>query len=438
MSSSSSSRYRARSRDRSRSPRRDDRRRSSWRDGGPSDGSGGHHGDSSTMHPDRRHYLQGDRVHGGRDRGYGDRGRDRSYGDRESRFGDRRPDDHMRDHYSSDARPPFRGGGGGGRFVDAESRRRERESRPLPEGIWTVMDDDGGGDGKRGKARDLDEFGRTKPRTGSESGSDSGASGSDSEDSNSSSASGSDSSSSSDSESSSDSDDRRSRRRSSEKKRRSSRSKKSSFSKRKQKSKKKKGKRSKRSRSSRSSSSSSSSSSDSSSSSGSDSDTEMQVTRTTAIDSQKATLQSARDGDLWEGSRNALDEESDEEDIVGPRPPPRETQLDARSYGKALLPGEGEAIGAFVAAGQRIPRRGEVGMSSDQIESFEKSGYVMSGSRHKRMNAIRIRKENQVYSAEEQRALSLMNLEEAAARERELQVQFRRLVQKTKEERGLE
>ena len=29
----------------------------------------------------------------------------------------------------------------------------------------------------------------------------------------------------------------------------------------------------------------------------------------------------------------------------------------------------------------------------------------MSGSRHKRMNAVRIRKENQIYSAEEKRAL---------------------------------
>ena len=36
----------------------------------------------------------------------------------------------------------------------------------------------------------------------------------------------------------------------------------------------------------------------------------------------------------------------------------------------------------------------------------------MSGSRHARMNAIRIRKENQVYSAEEKRALALIQFEE--------------------------
>lgn len=46
---------------------------------------------------------------------------------------------------------------------------------------------------------------------------------------------------------------------------------------------------------------------------------------------------------------------------------------------------------AFVQNGKRIPRRGEVGLSADQISHFEDLGYVMSGSRHSRMNAIRIR-----------------------------------------------
>ena len=38
----------------------------------------------------------------------------------------------------------------------------------------------------------------------------------------------------------------------------------------------------------------------------------------------------------------------------------------------------------------------QVGLTADQISKFEDLGYVMSGSRHSRMNAIRIRKENQV------------------------------------------
>ena len=74
-----------------------------------------------------------------------------------------------------------------------------------------------------------------------------------------------------------------------------------------------------------------------------------------------------------------------------------------KSWGGALLPGEGDAIAAYVQSGKRIPRRGEVGMSAEEIESYEGLGYVMSGSRHKRMNAVRMRKENQIYSAEEKR-----------------------------------
>jgi hypothetical protein len=60
-------------------------------------------------------------------------------------------------------------------------------------------------------------------------------------------------------------------------------------------------------------------------------------------------------------------------------------------------------MAAFVAEGQRIPRRGEIGLRSDQIEKYEEAGYVMSGSRHTRMNAVRMRKENQIISAEEKR-----------------------------------
>jgi len=52
-----------------------------------------------------------------------------------------------------------------------------------------------------------------------------------------------------------------------------------------------------------------------------------------------------------------------------------------RSFGHALLPGEGEAMAAYVEAGKRIPRRGEIGLTSDEIQLFEDAGYVMSGSR---------------------------------------------------------
>lgn len=69
-----------------------------------------------------------------------------------------------------------------------------------------------------------------------------------------------------------------------------------------------------------------------------------------------------------------------DKDIVGPTPKPQVT-LTPREYGKALLPGEGAAMAAYVAEGKRIPRRGEIGLTSDEIASFESVGYVMSGSR---------------------------------------------------------
>lgn len=98
------------------------------------------------------------------------------------------------------------------------------------------------------------------------------------------------------------------------------------------------------------------------------------------------------------------------------------------SYGTSMLPGEGEAIAQFVKDNKRIPRRGEVGLTSDEIEHFEDVGFVMSGSRHKRMTAVRIRKENQVYSAEEKKALAVFNYEEKAKRETNILAELREMV----------
>jgi hypothetical protein len=85
----------------------------------------------------------------------------------------------------------------------------------------------------------------------------------------------------------------------------------------------------------------------------------------------------------------------------------------------------------YVASGKRIPRRGEVGLNSDQIAHFETLGYIMSGSRHSRMNAVRMRKENQIYSAEEKAALAMLNFEENKRKEAVLLEDMRRLVDKT-------
>jgi len=127
--------------------------------------------------------------------------------------------------------------------------------------------------------------------------------------------------------------------------------------------------------------------------------------------------------------------EDDDDELMGPAPPPTlAPALNPHDYGGALKPGEGSAIASFVQAGQRIPRRGEIGHTSDQIQHFEDIGYVMSGSRHKRMNAIRIRKENQVYSAEEKRALSMLNFEEKAAKEKKLMADLRKYLHDKEQE----
>ena len=54
--------------------------------------------------------------------------------------------------------------------------------------------------------------------------------------------------------------------------------------------------------------------------------------------------------------------------------------------------------------------------------------YVMSGSRHARMNAVRLRKENQVFNAEERRALALIMFEEKQQKENEILGNFRQLL----------
>ena len=71
-----------------------------------------------------------------------------------------------------------------------------------------------------------------------------------------------------------------------------------------------------------------------------------------------------------------------------------------------------------------------MGLSAMEIRKFEGLGYVMSGSRHQRMDAIHIRKENQVYSAEDKMALAVFNYEEKAKREHKVMVDLQRLVQR--------
>ena len=95
-------------------------------------------------------------------------------------------------------------------------------------------------------------------------------------------------------------------------------------------------------------------------------------------------------------------------------------------------------MAAFLKDGTdvRIPRRGEIGLSSDEIAAYESVGYVMSGSRHRRMNAVRMRKENQVISAEEKRGILKLQQEERERREAILREEFQQLVQEKLKSQG--
>ena len=132
-------------------------------------------------------------------------------------------------------------------------------------------------------------------------------------------------------------------------------------------------------------------------------------------------------------SHNDDGDYDDSDDEVGPQPIQKlnaSKRFDERSYGGALLRGEGSAMAAFLQDGteSRIPRRGEIGLTSDEIAQYEDVGYVMSGSRHRRMNAVRMRKENQVISAEEKRGILKLQKEERERREAILREEFNELV----------
>ena len=83
-------------------------------------------------------------------------------------------------------------------------------------------------------------------------------------------------------------------------------------------------------------------------------------------------------------------------------------------YGGQLLPGEFRHAQLCNPGKNPAERRSRV--FEQQIENFEKMGYVMRSTRAHERGAFE--KENQVYSAEEQAALAMINYEEKAAKEK--------------------
>ncbi|KAI6191762.1 hypothetical protein M3Y97_00263000 [Aphelenchoides bicaudatus] len=149
--------------------------------------------------------------------------------------------------------------------------------------------------------------------------------------------------------------------------------------------------------------------------------------------------------DEWvELTKELRDEEAkkareEEAQIIGPQIPESllakadasssyfDGQLNA-SDRKNMLRGEAEGMAAYIAQGKRIPRRGEIGLSSGEISEFEKVGYIMSGTRHKSMEATRLRKENQILTAEEKRLLSGFTQEQRKQKEDAVMAQFQSLI----------
>jgi len=157
-------------------------------------------------------------------------------------------------------------------------------------------------------------------------------------------------------------------------------------------------------------------------------------------DSSDSGDEAAKAGEIEAYAEKTVDEadttlvEANEEDndtLIGPAPPQAAQVFNSttQDFGGALLAGEGDAMAAYVAEGKRIPRRGEIGLLSEEIASFEAEGYVMSGSRHRRMEAVRIRKENQIYSADERRALAMFHWEERQKKEAKILEGFKSQLQ---------
>jgi len=144
------------------------------------------------------------------------------------------------------------------------------------------------------------------------------------------------------------------------------------------------------------------------------------------VEKTAESIQNINNGDV-EYKNKSRNNDKISDDDVGPILR-QTTGLTHKDFGHALLPGEGAAMAAYIAEGKRIPRRGEIGLTSDEIARFESVGYVMSGSRHRRMEAVRIRKENQIYSADEKRALAMFSKEERQKRENKILSQFKDMV----------
>lgn len=113
--------------------------------------------------------------------------------------------------------------------------------------------------------------------------------------------------------------------------------------------------------------------------------------------------------------------------VVGPVPL-NNVPVQKTEYGPQLMHEEGSAMAEYIQSGKRIPRRGEIGLDSEQIQRFERAGYVMSGSRHQVINSVRERKEKQVISVENKKSLIQSKIEEHTKKENEIISKFKDMI----------
>nr|CAD2200938.1 unnamed protein product [Meloidogyne enterolobii] len=151
-------------------------------------------------------------------------------------------------------------------------------------------------------------------------------------------------------------------------------------------------------------------------------------------------------GDVWvevTKEMQVAQTKKEEAAIVGPSIPehiqqklnPAAASSDIRLDAAArtnMLRGEAAAMAAYAAQGKKNSEEREIGLTSEEIAVFEVAGYVMSGTRHKAMEATRLRKENQILTAEEKRLLKTFSIDQRNKKEETVLKQFRDLISSKK------
>ncbi|KAJ2543989.1 hypothetical protein GGF49_001631 [Coemansia sp. RSA 1853] len=111
---------------------------------------------------------------------------------------------------------------------------------------------------------------------------------------------------------------------------------------------------------------------------------------------------------------------------IGPMPAQDyKPTISENGLGSVDRSGEGMLSSGFMQSGDRIPRRGEIGMDLNKIEQWENAGYVMSGNRRSRVNDTHVHREGQVITADEKRQMLLQNQEERQKKESQIISEFR-------------